>query len=258
MGKEGGRLLEEARRLLENLHGAPRSSKGVDPLHLEGMARRLLRRFRETADCAYFNAFYQLTNGMLHAYALRHTARTSVPIDPADIIHRLYILLFERLLAPDGRIPLDYLFPWCYRVVANLVRGEVRRGLRSRSLLRERPVEGEEPAAVNRVLEAEERTLNRERYRQVVETLYSERSGLSARDRIIMRRFYLEGRSLRAIGEELGLTKSHVGVILMRSRRRIARHLEASRIPGREGARSVTPSPRRRGRTGEGTAEGKG
>ena len=60
---------------------------------------------------------------------------------------------------------------------------------------------------------------------EIIEILCSEKAGLSPRDRKIMRYFYLEGRPIKEIGKEMDLTKAHIGVILMRTRNRIAREL---------------------------------
>jgi RNA polymerase sigma factor (sigma-70 family) len=143
----------------------------------------------------------------------------------------MYILLFEKLLAPDGKVPLDYLFPWCYRVILNLAREEYRNWIKTRPLETEALDGHSSPSLLDQLIAKEQASLDQARIERILDILFSEESGLSQRDRRIMRCFYLEGLSMRKISEDTGLTKSHIGVILMRGRRRIARRLQMEGPP---------------------------
>jgi RNA polymerase sigma factor (sigma-70 family) len=225
MERDACKPLEEARQLLERLKDPDYELKKSQKLHLEEIASRLLAQFQKTADCRYFNTFHHLTKGVFFSYAFSHIRKFSQSIDAEDVVNRMYIILFEKLLAPRSDTPLDYLFPWCYRVIFNLVREEFR------SLSKPLPFTVAEKDSLSNssilhdCIEKEERKAEKLKLDKVLEILYSERSGLSRRDRRIMRRFYLEGCPIQEIGEEMNLTKANVGVILMRTRRRIARML---------------------------------
>jgi len=104
MGKDESQPKEEIRRLLEECW-TPSESIEAEHLHPEVAARRLLAQFKETADCRYFNVFYQLTRGIFFAYALSHVRRYQAPLDAEEVLNRMYILLFEKLLHPTAKVP---------------------------------------------------------------------------------------------------------------------------------------------------------
>jgi RNA polymerase sigma factor (sigma-70 family) len=243
MGNEAVRTLEEAEKLLSGPGITDTLPQGPLKLRLEHVSRRLLRHFKETAECRFFNAFYNLTNHLFTAYAWRRLEKFGCPIDPEDVANRMYILLFEKLLAPDDKVPMDYLFPWCYRVILNVAREEVRDWIKTRPMDTGALDQLVSPSLLDQLVEEEQASLDRSRFERVLELLYSEESGLSGRDRHVMRCFYLEGRSMREISADTGLTKSHIGVILMRGRRRIARRLklEGPQVPADRGVHYSGP-----------------
>ncbi len=244
MVDEAARTLREAEGLLQQIKAAGPVPSPQLKIHVERTSRRLLLAFQKTAECRFFNVFYTLTKERFEAYALRHIHRYRSGIDPVEVANRLYILLFEKLLAPEGKIPLDYLFPWCYRVLLNMVREEARNAARALPLAGEIAEGLKTPSPLDQLIEEEGKAGRKLLFDRVLDILYSERSGLAERDRRIMRLFYLEGRSMREISAEMELTKSHVGVILMRSRRRIARML--SRKKGRRCSGEEKPGIRGR------------
>ncbi|MHC4941404.1 MAG: sigma-70 family RNA polymerase sigma factor [Planctomycetota bacterium] len=225
MERDACQPLEEARRLLERLKDPHFALEKTQKLHLEEIAFRLLSQFQKSADCRYFNAFYHITRGVFFSYTFSHIRKFSQSIDAEDVLNRMYIILFEKLLAPHGDAPLDYLFPWCYRVIFNLVREEFRNLSKPLPITAHVAESLSSCSVLEECIEKEEETAEKLKLDQVMEILFSGKSGLSRRDRKIMRRFYLEGRSIQEIGVELNLTKANVGVILMRTRRRIARML---------------------------------
>ena len=225
MGNEAVRALEEAEKLRDCTVHSAASPSGPVKIRLEQVSRRLLHHFKETAERRFFNAFFHLTNPLFQAYACRHLRKFGCAAEAEEVANRMYIILFEKLLAPGERIPMDYLFPWCYKVMANLVREEYRTSIRQRPLELNPAERSSSPSPLDQLIEKEESEMDRIRLERVLDCLYSEASGLSRRDRGILRLFYLEGRSMRQISAETDLSKSHVGVILMRGRRRIARRL---------------------------------
>lgn len=234
MGNEAGRSLQEAEKLLARFKELPHPLPKSIKIHIESVSRRLLEHFRDTAECRYFNAFYHLSKEVFHAYAFRHIAKMGASLDPEEMSNRLYVLLFEKILAPGEKIPLDYLFPWCYRVIKNLVREEVRKFQKPRFQIIESIRDPASSPQIDHLIAKEQACQNQERLERILDVLYSEGAGLSRRDRRIMRMFYLEDRSIQEIAEEMNLTKANVGVILMRSRKRIARRLAWKTPPSRE------------------------
>lgn len=200
-------------------------TKEIADLGLEEVARRLLEGFQKTADCRFFNLFYHLTQETFYAYSFSHTHKFSISVDPEEVLNRLYILLFEKLLSPSCNIPLDYLFPWCYKAALNLAREEARAYMQATRLAAKASLPPDAPSPVEALLAKEEEQLEKQKIGQVVDLLFSKQVGISRRDRKIMRMYYLEGRPVHEISTKMKLARSHIGVILMRSRRRIARRL---------------------------------
>jgi RNA polymerase sigma factor (sigma-70 family) len=215
----------EGEALLARLTG-PISAIRAPDLDPEKISRRLLVHFQHTVEIRYFTAFYHFAKDLFLSYAQHLIRRFGCPLEARDVAHRLFILLFEKLLAPNEEVPLDYLFPWCYRVILNIVREESRHLKRSRPLDKEAEESLATPSLLDQLIDEEEASLESAKLERILDLLYSSESGLSRRDRSIMRRFYLEGISMKKIAMEMGLSKAHVGVIMMRARRRIARRLE--------------------------------
>lgn len=226
MNQEGILSLREADEMLRRLRQSGPLVPPPTKIQLEGVCTRLLRNYQDSADRRFFNAFYHLSHDLFFAYALRHVRRFNCSLDPEDVAHRMYILLFEKLLAPGETIPWDYFFPWCYRVILNIVREERRQQVRAQPLIEDAARDLSTPSLLEGLIAAEEEAVEKLRLERVLDLLYSGASGLLQRDREVMRLFYLEGRSIREISGKLGLTRGHVGVILMRSRKRIARRLD--------------------------------
>ena len=230
MGKEAYRSLEEAERILTSLREKKRSAARKPlKLEVEKVSRRLLTEFKKTSDRRFFDAFYHISKELMHAYTVHHLRGHKLPIDSEEVLNRTYLLLFEKLLAPREKVPLDYLFPWCYRVIMNLVKEEVRNLTRNRPLNPEISERLAGPSLMDFLLEEERKTDEKTLVENILDVLYSTASGLSERDRSIMRLFYLEGYSMREISVKMGMNKAHIGVILMRSRQRIARCLGQKR-----------------------------
>jgi RNA polymerase sigma factor (sigma-70 family) len=225
MGKEATQLLVEAEELLSRLNRQGARPSDQLKLEVETISRRLLLRLQQTAQRHFFNAFYRLSLPLFHVYAGWIIRKYGYPIDAQDVLQRMYLLLYEKLLAPRGHVPLDYLFPWCYKVMRNVAREEVRELNRSTRLAEESTGIPAAPSSLELLIRTESESHARDRLEQVQDLLLSPASGLRARDREIMRFFYYEGRSMREISALTGLSMGHVGVILMRARKRMARLL---------------------------------
>jgi RNA polymerase sigma factor (sigma-70 family) len=224
MGNESARSLREAESLLARL-GDPMSERAAVRINLEDVSRRLLLNFEGTAQCRFFTAFYRISKDLFLSYATHQIRHHGCPLDSTDLVNRMYILLFEKLLSPNEEVPLDYLFPWCYKVISNLVREEKRNWSRSKRLIRSITDKLASPSPVDDLIEKENRNRDQARLKRVLYLLYSDQAELSRRDQKIMRLFYIKGWSRQKISEAMGLTKAHISVILMRTRRRIARRL---------------------------------
>lgn len=235
MGKKINAALQRAKDLLHeieeydsSMHGfsAPsNAAKKVADLSLEEVARRLLEEFQKSEDRRFFNLFYSLTQKIFYAYSYSHTSRFNNSLDPEEILNRLYILVFEKLLSATGSLPLDYLFPWCFKAMQNLASEEARALAKAKRLATKADPPPDQPSPMELLLDKEKRQIEKQKTHQILELLFSTQTGLSRRDRKIMRMYYLEGRTMREIGRVNQLATSHISVILMRARKRIARRM---------------------------------
>lgn len=225
MGKEETYLLKTAEELLSILNRQSGKPSEQMKIEVESLSRRLLHGYRQTMENHFFTAFYRLSLPFFHPYAEWLIRKYGYPIDAMDVLQRMYLLLYEKLGAPGGKVPLDYLFPWCYKVMRNLAREEMRELNRSMRLVEESTSLPVAPSSLDLLIRNESQYHAQVRLDKLHDLLHSPASGLRARDREIMRFFYYEGRSMREICTLTGLSKGHVGVILMRARKRVARLL---------------------------------
>ena len=91
----------------------------------------------------------------------------------------MYIILFEKLLAPNENVPLDYLFPWCYKVILNLVREESRKIARNKRLIEELVESLSTPSLMEDLIEKEKEIVQQAKLEKVLDILYSDGAGLS-------------------------------------------------------------------------------
>jgi len=227
MADETARHLFEAEKLLPGYNAPDRASAKPLRIQIEKVSMDLLRHFRQTAECRYFTAFYNISVETFHFYSIRHLSKYSCPADPQEIANKMYMILFERLLAPGNDTPLDYLFPWCYKTMQNLVREEMRSLQKNKPLIYDISSSDSNHSQVDLLIAKENRSTDKKRLEQILQILYSKESGISKRDRRIMRLFYLEGRSMKQISTIMQLAKANVGVILMRARKRITKRFSA-------------------------------
>ena len=106
--------------------------------------------------------------------------------------------------------------PWLFRIAANRCWDEARRMRRSEPLDDEVGVErvSDSPGPLDQLITAESRARVREAL-----------SRLPARQRFALTLRYGAALSYREIAETLGVTRTHVGVLLLRGRRRMREHL---------------------------------
>ncbi len=214
------RLLEARDLLLDT------REKGAPPLRLdtlEDLCHALLERFEDTGETRFFDSFYAITIHLFTAYTHKMLKKYGARVEPMTITNGLYALVFRKLTAPHENIPLDYLLPWCYRVIVNVTREEKRKILPHAALSPADSTWDSPNSQLDRMILVEEESHNARLLERVMEILCYGEEGLSDRDRNLMQRFYLENMSLKEIAAATGLKKSNVGVILKRAREKIAR-----------------------------------
>jgi RNA polymerase sigma factor (sigma-70 family) len=199
---------------------------GAPPLRLdtlEDLCRALLEQFEETGKTRFFELFYAITRHLFTAYTHKMLKKYGARVEPMTITNGLYAIIFRKLTAPHEKIPLDYLLPWCYRVIVNVTREEKRKILHHATLSRTDSAENSPNSQLDRMILVEEESHNARLLERVMEILCYGEKGLSDRDRNIMQLFYLEDMPLKEIAATTGLTQSNVGVILKRARAKIAK-----------------------------------
>lgn len=163
-----------------------------------------------------FAALFARTHQPLLAYAVR---RVSDPADAADVVAETYLVAWRRLDdVPEGDAARPWLFGVARRVLANLYRGERRRGALAdrlrESLTEVLPAVEPEPAVVAAL------------------------RGLPGPDQEILRLVAWEELARDEIALVLGVSRATVRVRLHRARRRLRERLE-------ELADDATPVERR-------------
>jgi len=221
MNPEADTRLASARRLLNRGHDSAATPLPLNDL--EDVARLLLERFQATGDNRFFNAFYRISAPLFAAYCRKVLSRFPGRIEALAVTNRLYTILFRKLIAPRRFKPIAYLFPWCYRVLLNLIREEHRKNPTYSNLPIEAALLRERASTIDTVIRREENEQAARLSRRVLEILHNGKAGFSRRDRRIMCLFYLEKLSLREIADRTDLTASHVAVVLKRSRDKIAK-----------------------------------
>lgn len=192
---------------------------------VERVSIRLLKEYQATADNRYFTVFYSLSKQVLLSHARKQCLKFSFPVDPQDLVDKLYMLLYEKLLAPDGRIPLNRLFPWCFKTLLNLAREEFRVHIRLKPLTPGALQTAATPPLLDTLIKNEKEITDVKKMDQVYQILMSGQAGLSGRDRDIMLMYYWKRWPINKISEKTGLSKSHLWVILSRSKNRISKHI---------------------------------
>lgn len=188
----------------------------------EDVGRCLMEQFRKTAREEFFETFYMLTIPLFTAYCRKIIQEMNTTIEPMDAINRMYALLARKALAPrEGEI-LGYLFPWCFKVVFNMTMEEKRKHHPFTGLPETLPSKRHGQSLLDLLVRREDEAATQRLLEQILDIVKTGAAGLSSRDREIVRLFYLEGLTIRKIAERTGLTESNIGVILMRSREKIA------------------------------------
>ncbi len=234
-------LLTRARDLI--LSSIDGSSPPPNLDRFQDVCKTLLHHYQKTGKSDFFDHFYRLTVPLFSAYCGRVIYSIRANVEAQIVTNRMYALLFMKLTTPKERFPMKYLFPWCYRVIANFSREEKRRtqrrpGLHDNLMSREAC-----HSMVEKLIRKEEEEEEEMRLQRILEILHAGEVGISARDREIMRLFYLEEHSLREIAEITGLTKSNIGVVLKRGREKIAKII-GSKKPPACGSGAHTPDRR--------------
>ncbi len=220
MGLSFQERLDRARRLL--LSSQEEDSPPLCLDNYEEVGRSLMRRFRMTAREEFFESFYLLTLPLFTAYCRKLIQELNTNIEPMDAVNRMYALLSRKVLAPREEALLGYLFPWCFKVVFNMTMEEKRKHPRFTGLPETLPSKRYGQSLLDLLIKREDEAATQRLLDQILDILKHGATGLSARDREIVRLFYLEGLAIREIAERTGVSESNVGVILMRSREKIA------------------------------------
>jgi len=223
MAVETVQKLIEAQKLLSGVNTEEVHTCNSLRTQVERMSFRLLKKYKETADSRYFTAFYSISNQTLNTHAYKQCSKYSFPADPHELVNKLYIILYEKLLAPEGNIPLSRLFPWCFTTLLNLAREEFRIYKKLKPLTHETIQAAATPPLLDTIIENEKGINDLEKLNKVFHILKTGKSGLSIRDRDIMLMYYEENCSIERVSEKFGLSKSHIWVILSRSRNRISK-----------------------------------
>lgn len=137
------------------------------------------------------------------------TARTREPAETEDVLQEMWLRLEGARIGPVGD-PLAYLMRMAMNVVTDRRRADQRRTARENAWGAIQPDGSEHPDAERRLVSAEE--LAR------LEALLGSMPEHMHRALVLFR---LEGRSQRAIAEELGMTVSGIEKVLARAYRRL-------------------------------------
>ena len=137
------------------------------------------------------------------------TARTPDPADAEDVLQEMWLRLDGARIGPVSD-PLAYLMRMALNVVADRHRAEQRRMSREQAWGAVQPGGSEHPDAERRLLSVEELARLQALLGSMPEPMH--------RALVLFR---VEGRSQRAIAEELGMTLSGVEKLLARAYRRL-------------------------------------
>ena len=153
-----------------------------------------------------------------HPQVLAFCRRTLPGDSGEDLAGEIMMKTRFRLDSFDASRPLG---PWLFRIAANRCWDEARKNRRSEPLDDEGATQlaSDSPSPLDRLITAE----RRERVREAL-------SGLPLRQRFALTLRYGAGLSYQEIADTLGITRTNVGVLLLRGRRRMRDQLAGEGI----------------------------
>lgn len=156
---------------------------------------------------------WQTLHSHFHPRILAFCRRTLPGGDADELAAEIMLKARFRLGTFDAARPFA---PWLFRVAANRCWDEARRNRRSEPLDDEGAAQlpSDAPSPLDRLITAE----NRERVRTAL-------SRLPLRQRFALTLRYCGGSSYQEIADALGVTRTNVGVLLLRGKRRMREYL---------------------------------
>lgn len=157
-----------------------------------------------------------------HSRVLAFCRRTLPGDSGEDLAAEIMMKSRFRLDSFDAARPFG---PWLFRIAANRCWDEARKNRRSEPLDDEGAAQlvSDSPSPLDRLI-------TEERQERVREAL----SGLPLRQRFALTLRYGAGLSYQEIADTLGVTRTNVGVLLLRGRRRMRDRLAGEKVKGEE------------------------
>jgi RNA polymerase sigma factor (sigma-70 family) len=212
--------------------------------HENRVGTALMALFRDTRSRDVFEALHAFAGPGVLAWIKSLLGRELVNLDPCEVLQDTFVNVYRY----PGAFREDH--GGSFRVWVRTIAGNVvRRGavLRSRfaQVELEDSVELEDHAqGPAQALLEEDEARNLRRAWVLLLHFYGEAwKQLAQRDRRTLHMVEVEGLSYQEAGRLLAVGRSNMKMIVFRARRRLARHMHAAMVRGKEGAREAAPSP---------------